>query len=135
MNRASWNAQRRRVRDSYPSRADRGLPAHPDGSGFCVCRECNGTGSIDVAHNNPECEASYTCSACGGDGSIVDGHRDPLLRLRYARQRRVRTANPSGYRYLRQLCAVPVWQLRLIEAAVGCELAAKNAVTAWRQVA
>ena len=133
MNRSSWNIQRRRVRDSYPNRADRGLPRHPDGSGLATCPRCYGAGVIDRDHWQPELCTSSTCSLCCGEGCIADGYRDPLLRLRHARQRRRR--DPGAYAYLRKVCATPRWQLRLIEAAVGCELTARQAVRAWREVA
>lgn len=133
MNRASWNTQRRRVRDSYPSRADRGLPHHPDGSGLATCPRCYGSGVLDRDHWHPELCTSPTCSLCAGSGTIADGYRDPLLRLHYARQRRRR--DPQAYAHLRQVCAASRHALRLIEAAVGCELAARQAVRAWREVA
>jgi len=133
MNRASWIAQRRRVRDSYPNREDRGLPKHPDGSGPAICSRCNGNGVIDSDHWNPQLVTSATCSQCAGDGYIADGYRDPLLRLRNARERRRR--DPGAYAWLRQIAMTPRYQLRLMEAAVGCELAARNAVQTWRQVA
>lgn len=133
MNRASWNAQRRRVRDSYPSRADRGLPHHPDGSGLATCPRCSGTGVIDRDHWQPELCTSSTCSLCCGEGTTADGYRDPLLRLRYARSRRRR--DPQAYAHLRKFCAIRVWQLPLIEVCVGCAIATREAVQAWRRVA
>lgn len=135
MNRAAWNAQRRRVRDSYPNREDRGLPKHPDGSGLATCQHCSGSGVIDSDHWNPELCRSVTCDTCAGSGYIADGYRDPLLRLRDARQRRMRMRDPQAYAWLRQIAMTPRYQLRLIEAAVGCELAARHAVQAWREVA
>lgn len=117
MNRATWYAQRRRVRDSYPARADRGLPPHPDGSGLAPCPRCGNEG----------------CSLCDGSTFVADGYRDPLLRLRYARSRR--RHDPVAYAWVRQIAMTPRYQLRLMEAAVGCELAAQDAVQAWREVA
>ena len=134
MNRTAWNAQRQAHRSASP-RALRGLPHHPNGTGYADCAECNGTGAIDVPHWNPECETSYTCSACAGRGTIADGHRDPLLRLRHARQPWVRRKDPTNYSHLRFICATPAWRLRLIEAAVGCEIATRRAVKAWRAMA
>lgn len=119
MNRASWNAQRRRVRDSYPNRAERGLPKHPDGSGLAPCPRCGSEG----------------CGLCDGTTFITDGYRDPLLRLRYARQPYVRRRDPSQYQHLRQVIAASRHALRLIEACVGVELAARRAVTAWSKAA
>jgi len=133
MNRASWNAQRRRVRDSYPSRDDRGLHHHPDGSGLAICPRCNGNGCIDIDHWQPELVDSVLCGRCDGSGFIDDGYRDPLLRLLYARPRRSR--DPLAYAWLRQIAMTPRWQLRLIDAAVGAEIAALRAVQAWRDVA
>lgn len=133
MNRASWYLRRHEVRSAWPSRADRGLPRHPDGSGLATCPRCAGAGAIDRDHWQPELCTSSTCSLCDDSGHIADGYRDPLLRLSYARQRRRR--DPQAYAHLRRVCATPRWQLRLIEAAVGCELAARQAVRAWREVA
>lgn len=133
MIRASWYAQLRRVRSNYPSRADRGLPRHPDGSGLVICPRCAGNGCIDSGHWQPELIESAICSLCTGSGYIDDGYRDPLLRMRYARVHRKR--DPIAYRHLRQICATPRWQLRLMEAAVGCELAARQVVQSWRDVA
>jgi hypothetical protein len=133
MNRASWYLRRHEVREAYPSRADRGLPKHPDGSGLATCPHCSGSGVIDSDHWQPELCMSATCGLCDGSGYIADGYRDPLLRLRYARSRRRR--DPGAYAWLRQIAMTPRYQLRLIEAAVGCELAARQAVRAWRCVA
>jgi hypothetical protein len=116
MNRISWFAQRRRVRDSYPTRAERGLPKHPDGSGLAPCPRCGSEG----------------CGLCDGTTFITDGYRDPLLRLRYARQPYVRRRDPRQYQHLRQVIAATRHPLRLIEAAVGAELAARGAVQAFR---
>jgi len=114
-------------------RTDHGLPHHPDGSGLATCPRCYGTGAIDRDHWQPELCTSATCSLCCGSGYIADGYRDPLLRLRYARQRRRR--DPGAYAWLRQIAMTPRWQLKLIEAAVGCELSARQAVRAWQEVA
>lgn len=133
MSRSAWYARRHAVREAWPSRADRGLPKHPDGSGLAPCQHCSGNGCIDIDHWQSELVDSALCGRCDGSGYIDDGYRDPLLRLRYARQRRRR--DPLVYSYLRQICATPRWQLRLIEAAVGCELAANQAVQTWRNVA
>lgn len=132
MTRADFRRAQRTFR-SAETRADRGLPRHPDGSGLAPCPHCYGAGVIDRDHWQPELCTSSTCSLCDGSGTIADGYRDPLLRLRYARQRRRR--DPGAYAWLRQIAMTPRWQLRLIEAAVGCELAARNAVQAWRNVA
>ncbi len=133
MTRESWYLRRHEVRSAYPTRADRGLPKHPDGSGLAPCPRCSGHGVIDSDHWQPEMCTSSTCSLCTGEGYIADGYRDPLLRLRYARQRRRR--DPQAYAWLRQVAMTPRYQLRLIEAAVGCELAAHHAVQAWSKVA
>jgi hypothetical protein len=111
------------------------LPKHPDGSGLAKCPRCNGCGVIDSDHWQPELATSATCSLCTGEGYIADGYRDPLLRLRYARQKRNRRSNPLAYQHLRQVIAATRHPLRLIEAAVGAELAARGAVQAWRNVA
>ena len=105
MNRSSWNIQRRRARDSYPSREDRGLPRHPNGSGLAACPRCTGNGVIDSYHYAPDLCTFATCSCCAGSGYVDDGYRDPLLDLRYARQHRHR--NPAGYAWLRQVAMTP----------------------------
>lgn len=132
MNRASWYLRRHAERASDP-RKGRGLPHHPDGSGLAQCPRCNGNGVIDRAHHQPELCTSATCSLCDGSGYIADGYRDPLLRLRYARQRRLR--DPQAYAHLRKVCAASRHALRLIEACVGAELAARGAVQAFRSAA
>jgi hypothetical protein len=132
MNRDDFRRARRTFR-SATTRADRGLPRHPDGSGLAPCPRCAGSGVIDRDHWHPELCTSSTCSLCDGSGYIADGYRDPLLRLRYARQRRRR--DPGAYAWLRQIAMTPRYQLRLIEAVVGCELAARQAVRAWQEVA
>lgn len=133
--RAWYETTRRKAREQAGPREDRGLPHHPDGSGLAPCAYCNGQGIVERHHWNPQLDKSWPCPECGGMGDIPDGWRDPLLRLRYYRQRRIRRRNPAGYQHMRRVCATPVWQLRLIESAVGCELAARRAVAAWREVA
>ena len=133
MSRAAWYARRHAVREAWPSRAERGLPKHPDGSGLATCPICAGNGCVEFARWQPELATSVTCQRCTGSGFVDDGYRDPLLRMRYARSRR--RIDPIAYRHLRQICATPRWQLRLIEAAVGCELASRGAVRVWREVA
>lgn len=133
MNRAEYNEERRRIRGTRDTRSDRGLPRHPDGSGMATCPRCSGTGVIDRDHWQPELCTSSTCSLCCGEGTIADGYRDPLLRLRYARSRRRR--DPQAYAHLRKFCAIRAWQLPLIEVCVGCAIATREAVQAWREVA
>lgn len=132
--RAWYETTRRKSREQAGPREDRGLPHHPDGSGLADCPNCKGSGLVDVPHWHPD-EREAWCDDCTGSGIIADGYRDPLLRLRHYRQRRMRQHNPVVYQYLRKLAMVPCWQLRLIESAVGCELAARDAVQAWRSVA
>lgn len=119
MNRAQYLADRRRIRAARLTRAERGLPHHPDGSGLAPCPRCGSDG----------------CSLCDGTTFVTDGHRDPLLRLRYVRQSRIRRRNPAAYVHVRQICATPSWRLPLIDAVVGCELALRGSLTAWRAVA
>lgn len=119
MTRAEYLDQRRAIRDAAATRAERGLPKHPDGSGLARCPRCGNEG----------------CSLCDGSTYISDGYRDPLLRLRYARQPWVRRRDPCQYENLRRVCAASRHVLRLIEAAVGCEIAANRALAARRRAA
>lgn len=77
------------------TRAERGLPRHPDGSGWAMCPDCEGAGEITINETNPhghgpdpQCDESVDCLRCIG-GEIADGHADPIaslagLRRRYA---------------------------------------------------
>lgn len=132
--RARYETTRRKSREQTGPRTDRGLPHHPDGSGLADCPNCSGSGLVYVPHWHPD-EREARCPDCTGSGLITDGHRDPLLRLRYARQGWQRLRDPGAYAHIRKLAMLPVWQLRLLESAVGCELAARRAVSAWRAVA
>ena len=58
---------------------------------------------------------------------------DPLLRLQVAR--RYRHGDRAAYDHLRFVCAASRHVLRLIDAAVGCELASRRAVKAIRSAA
>lgn len=135
MTRAEYIDQRRAIRDASATRAERGLSKHPDGSGLHVCPRCNGAGVIDSDHSNPELVESHTCSLCCGQGDIVDGYRDPLLRLRYARQPRIRRTDPQQYEHLRRICATPSWRLRLMEQCAHMDITLEGALQAWRRVA
>lgn len=118
MTRAQYNAERRARRAANDTRAERGLPHHLDGSGLAPCH-CGKEG----------------CSRCGGSTYVADGYRDPLLRMKYARQFWVRRRNPEAYKHARLIAMVPCWKLRLMDAAVGCEVACNRAVQAMRNAA
>ena len=133
--RIRYETTRRKAREQAGKRTDRGLPHHPDGSGFASCPRCECTGVIDHGHWHPEMWTSSTCSLCCGSGFLDDGYRDPLLRLRDARKRRNRLRDPEAYRWLRLICAAPSWDRRLRQTAVLCEVEARRAVVAWREVA
>lgn len=129
--RAWYETTRRKSREQEGPRVERGLPHHPDGSGLASCPHCSGNGVIDIAHWQPELCTSTACSLCDGSGLIADGYRDPLLRLRYARQGWRRMRRPEDYKWLRKIAFSSRHPLRLIDAAVGAELAARQAVKAW----
>lgn len=139
MNRATTRAEymldRLGKRLSAGQRTDRGLPHHPDGSGFAVCPRCFGTGVIDHGHWHPELWTSSICTLCDGSGFIDDGYRDPLLRLREARKRSLYRRDPEAYRWLRLFCFASRHPLLLNEAVVDCGIALRGAVAAWREVA
>ena len=135
MNRADYLDQRRADRECADSRAERGLPHHPDGSGLALCPRCNGNGEQDNGHWHPEMASADICTLCDGSGYITDGYRDPLLRLRYARQSHVRRRDPRQYMHLLKLCTYPCWPLRLIEACVALQITTQRSVQAWRNVA
>lgn len=69
-------------------------------------------------------------------GGLPARGRDQLLRLHEAREWRHR--DHAAYDHMRFVCAASRHVLRLIDAAVGCELATRHAVKAlkaWRSVA
>lgn len=116
MSRSEYLEARRTARDLRPTRAERGLPAHPDGSGWVVCPDCDGAGEHvrnDSHVRDPQCEYEVTCSTCGGDGELTDSVRDPILQLRRARElvrygSRSEPFNHIRYGAIRQRVVSPV---------------------------
>lgn len=101
------------------------------------CPHCEGSGEVTVNDTNPhgygpdpQCDEAVTCSQC------IDGLQtiwtDPLLTM---------AKNRKGYRrafYPRDKARAmrPVLgQLRMIESAIRCDLACRDAVAAWRVAA
>lgn len=101
--------------------------AHESDDAFYARRLADGT-LVMVA-----VEDSATKASARVPGGLPRRGPDPLTRLRDARNWRHRDL--SAYNHVRFVCSTPCWQLRLIESVVGCELAARRAVQAWREVA
>lgn len=94
--RAEYFEARRVARTMRPTREERGLPRHPDGTGRADCPECEGAGEHTVnlsPDRDPQCEEEITCSGCAGLGWVPDGPRDPILDLRELRRGK-RTRRP-----------------------------------------
>ncbi len=116
MSRAEYREARRVARSMRPMRSELGLPAHPDGSGWVVCPDCDGAGEHvrnDSHIGDPQCEYEVNCSRCHGDGSLVDGPRDPILQLRRAHElarygSRADPFNRIHYGVIRQRVVSPV---------------------------
>lgn len=105
------------------------------------CAACDGAG--ETTHNDtnphgygpdPQCEYEITCDACDGTGTVVVWE-DPLLRL--AINRRMRRLGPHWYAKARAraLSGHPLAQLRMVESAIRCDVACREALQAWRCVA
>jgi hypothetical protein len=110
-----YETTRRSGRENEGPRVERGLPQHPDGSGFAPCPRCGADGIIESeGWVHPDLIKSRTCTACFGSGLIEDGYRDPLLRLRD--YRRHRESHALRYAWTRRLVMTPCLQLRLIES-------------------
>ena len=141
--RASYEAQRRKERDTRVCREERGLPHHPDGSGWAMCPACQGAGEHvhnDSHCNDPQDEYPVECDTCLGEGIVDDGGRDALIVMRAERhQHRWWGREPIraiAYASARKRAMRPVLgQLRMIEAAVGCTVACEAALDAWRKAA
>ena len=135
MSRAAYHAARRAARDRMESREERGLPAHP-ANGWIYCPQCEGSGEVNQEWVAEDHEVSDSCPTCLGDGEVLDGHVDVLVQLRKVRARYVRRQPaPYGWMRKRALSGSPLAQLRMIEAAIGCDLECRAAVRAWRAVA
>ncbi len=119
-----WNA-----RNLHGTRVERGLPHHPDGSGFAPCPDCEGGGEV-VAHDahghGPECEYPVTCGRCVGAGEVRDGHVDPILLMRQARQDRCKWGAAGAMHYGRALVRAysPVCLPQDVAAVVRWSIAA-----------
>jgi hypothetical protein len=128
------NAYTHAWRDSN-RRTERGLPAHPDPSGFVDCLVCKGTG-IHFGFC-PSGEDDEPCDACHGEGIVRDGDRDPLIELHEARSGRDLESGhyAARYRAWRKYAMRPslgLSQLHMVEAAIGCDLTARETVRIWR---
>lgn len=135
MSRAVYHAARRAARDRMESREERNLPAHPE-NGWIHCPQCEGEGAINQEWVAEDHETSEECPTCLGDGEVLDGHVDVLVQLRKVRARYVRRQPaPYGWMRKRALSGSPLAQLRMIEAAIGCDVACRDAVQAWRGAA
>lgn len=100
------------------------------------CSECYGSGVIQLDELRDDLQRWS-----GDTGRAVEGYRksrrqrDPLTEMQ---RERVLLLNgrPSAYSYQRRRATAPVLgQLRMIEAAIGCDLACRDAVQAWRKSA
>ena len=135
MGRTTYQADLRAARDRMESREERGLPDHP-ANGWIYCPQCEGEGAINQEWVAEDHETSEECPTCLGDGEVLDGHVDLLVQLRKVRARYVRRQRaPYGWMRKRALSGSPLAQLRMIEAAIGCDLDCRAAVRAWRAVA
>ena len=67
------------------TREDRGLPHHPDGTGWAACPACDGMGETYRENVNPQMQDAIECRECNGTGCIPDGISDPLLDMREPR--------------------------------------------------
>lgn len=101
------------------------------------CPDCYGAGERIVNNApqpfglpDPQCDEAVECSKCGGLGE-VETWVDPLLILAENR----RFGRRTFYARSRQkaLAGSPLARLRMIEAAINCDLACRSAVQAWRR--
>lgn len=126
--RATYQAKRQHARSLADCRTDRGLPHHPDGSGFAACAVCEGAGELMVTCNDPQDDYPEPCtnSACD-DGYVADGHVDPLIVLRGMRRKVARTRLPWVHaRYgelLHRAYSPPDWSMAVSGAALPWPLA------------
>lgn len=137
MNRAQYEARRRQLRDAWGKREDHGLPHHPDGSGWAPCIECKGTGTW-FHPRGPSGEFDEPCDACGGNGVIPDGHRDALLIMHDTRKWRFLSSSGPLYSAAHTVAVRPALgmaQLRMVEAAIGCDVTTRSLLTSMRRAA
>lgn len=102
------------------------------------CPSCEGAGEHIVNDTNPygfgpdpQCDEPVECERCGGEGSILIWE-DPLVLL--ADTRRYRGPWYAKAR-AKALSGHPLAQLRMIESAIRCDVACRDAVRAWRDAA
>lgn len=133
LSRSAYAAQRRAERDARDMRTERGLPHHPDASGWAVCPACEGDGSHDRNDsplNDPQCGYTVRCGTCYGDGYVRDGRApDLLLALRDARAAALRGREAFVYESLRRRAMCPVSglaQADMLAMATRCVTAARR---------
>lgn len=137
MNQPEYQTRLRADREAAGKREDRGLPHHPDGTGFADCPDCHGTGTWFHPRGSSG-EFDEPCTKCGGSGVILDGHRDPLTIMHATRKWRFMPMCGPDYSFARTRSArhpLGMVQLRMHEAAIRCDTASRDAVQAWRRVA
>lgn len=88
------------------TREERGLPHHPDGTGYATCPDCQGAGEHIVNDTDPhgygpdpQRDEEVECPRCRGEGEIEDGHADPILLLRRYRRERLTRRPLASYFY------------------------------------
>lgn len=118
----AYATARREARDAMDPREYRGLPAHPDGSGWATCPDCDGIGAHTHNDTNPygygpdpQCDYDVDCDRCSGTGQLCDGRGpDPLIELRNARSyRRLLDSDRFAYTAARLRSMSPVRLPRL----------------------
>jgi len=136
--RTAYKAWLRRERDLYGRREEHDLPHHPDGTGWANCACCGGTG-MHYHDRDRTGQSDVPCTLCRGDGVVRDGRRDVLVEMREARRWRESIeyygAQYTAARAISARHPLGMSQLRLAEAAILCDLAARDAAQAWRSAA
>ena len=133
MGKTEYRTKRRRARDKNPSREERGLSHHPDGTGTHVCPDCEGAGELVVNDTNPhgygpdpQCDDFVDCDRCLGKGEIEDGVREPLVAMRAARQRKRLHLRGAAFLYgalRRKVATKSLTGLAYAESVVALKLA------------
>lgn len=134
LSRSAYEAQRRAERDRREARTERGLPHHPDGSGWATCQKCDGAGDHEFnlsPNNDPQWDDFETCVDCGGTGYVPDGRGpDPLLLMRARRiPRRWSGLNDFAYQSARRRAMCPVSglaQADMLALATRCVTAVRR---------